>query len=154
MLEVWEYPGPPDRQLLAEPSFRQKRQCPIGLTNHEHGGAAVGISPCDHDRLVHQWMEAIVDCRFESLIPGSMSLLRPGPAKPGSPARSAIRRHGKASACSTPGCRACWTTSRRRGFRSRRSDAAACQGRSPDPRLMCSKKLCEVAAPGIGRCGL
>jgi DNA replication protein DnaC len=26
----------------------------------------------------------------------------------------AIRRHGKASACSTPGCRACWTTSRRR----------------------------------------
>ena len=28
----------------------------------------------------------------------------------------AIRRHGKASACSTPGCRACWTTSRRRGL--------------------------------------
>ena len=28
----------------------------------------------------------------------------------------AIRRHRRASACSTPGCRACWTTSRRRGL--------------------------------------
>ncbi len=57
------------------------RQSAIALLDDKHLGALKAMMPHKKGNLTKARMEPIVDFSLDALIPGSMSLLRPAPAK-------------------------------------------------------------------------
>src|SRR2546429_5368249 len=61
------------------------RECAVRLADDQYVGTALPVPPGDRHRLAVARMEPIEDPAFAVLIPGSMSLLRPEPARAISP---------------------------------------------------------------------
>jgi hypothetical protein len=57
------------------------RQSAIALLDDKDFRALKAMTPHKKGHLTKTWMEPIVDSSLDVLIPGSMSLLRPAPAK-------------------------------------------------------------------------
>jgi hypothetical protein len=57
------------------------RQGAIALLDDKHLHALKVMAPHKNGRLTETWMKPVVDFSLGVLIPGSMSLLRPAPAK-------------------------------------------------------------------------
>src|SRR5271156_4231707 len=71
--------------------------------------ASEPLAVLDLHHLSGSWMERIEDSHVERRTPGIVTLVRPAPARAGSPARSATRHAVTIDRCSTIACHACST---------------------------------------------